>query len=117
MIENTNKEKCLNLFTDEDCKKIYELSKKPELNLKNCNHSNRYYGLNEEERKKYKEDIGYLEKTFKKIYSDFINFSNFTGQSPNKIRCQVWYDDAKSFQGVCYLNLPTNNSGEHKCLE
>lgn len=97
----------VNLLTDEECEKITELSKRPDLNLLGCCHRHRYYGLSEEERKAVKEDIEYLEKTLRKWIPSLVSFSNFTSDEPNKIRCQTRWNS--QFQGVSYFDLPRND--------
>lgn len=98
-----------NLLTDEECQRIAELSKRPDLNIKGCDHSYRYYGLNKEEREAVKEDIQYLETTLRKWCPDLVSFSNFTGTEPNRIRIQCRYDSSSGFVGVHYLDLPKND--------
>lgn len=98
----------VNLLTDEECERINELSKRCDLNLKGCEHSYRYFGLSLFERREVQEDIDFLETTLRKWCPDLVTFSNFTGTEPNRIRIQIYYDDAKSFVGVHYLDLPHN---------
>ena len=98
----------VNLLTDKECEQIAELSKRPDLNMKGCGHNWRYCGLSLLERKEVQEDIDFLETTLRKWCPDLIAFSNFTSDTPNKIRVQVYYGDDKRFQGVHYLDLPHN---------
>lgn len=96
-----------NLLTDEECEKIAELSKRSDLNLKGCNHTFRYFGLTVDERKYIKDDIEFLETTLRKWIPSLVSFSNFTGDEPNRIRCQTAWSNA--FTGVSYFDLPHNN--------
>lgn len=93
-------------LTDEECEKIFELSKRPDLNIENCGFGHRYYGLTDDEREVVKEDIEYLETTLKKLCPDLVSFSNFAGKEPNRIRIQASY--SPEFSGVHYLSLPSN---------
>ena len=97
-------EEKVNLLTDEECSIIKELSKKPSLNLKGANHTFRYFGV---DRESNIEDIRVIEKILIKWCPDLISFSNFTSQTPNRIRIQASY--SPMFIGVHYLYLPSND--------
>ena len=102
------KEEPVNLLTDEECAKILELSKRPELVFEGCTHGKRYYGLTVHERKELKEEVEFLETTLKKWIPDLVSFSNFcSGREGMRIRCQTQWNDC--FQGVSYFDLPNND--------
>lgn len=81
-------------------KLILEMSLRPELNLKGCCHTQNYFGI---DREKFKEEIKILTEALQKIYPDVVEFSNFTGDEPNRARVQAKWD--KSFRGVDYITL------------
>ena len=96
-----------NLLTDEECEKIAELSTRSDLNFIGCCHTWRYFGLTVAERKLVKGDIEYLETTLRKWCPELVQFSNCTGDTPNRIRIQERWSD--NFTGVSYLPMPTND--------
>lgn len=98
-----------NPLTDEECAEILEFSKNPNLNLKDCNHGYKYYGLGKNS--VYKSEISRIEEILIKWCPNLMSFSNFTGEDPNRIRIQCRYSDTSSFVGVHYLSLPSNNWG------
>jgi len=93
----------MNLLTDKECEIVAQLSKKPELIIDSAGHGFRYYGV---DRKSNKEDIELLEEILIKWCPDLISFSNFTANTPPRIRIQIKYSEV--FTGVHYLPLPTN---------
>jgi len=100
-----------NLLTDEECEIILEMSKKPQLNLEGV--AGRDYGYKGIAREPNIEDIKTIEEILIKWCPDLVSFSNFTGQSPNRIRIQIWYSDDHSFRGAHYLKMPSNKEEDN----
>lgn len=94
-------------LSDEDYKKIEELSKDKELNMIGCSHNQYYYGLKHlfETRPDIKDKCMQIETILKKYIPCFVSFSNFTGKEKNEIRFQGYYGNDHSFIGVNYLSL------------
>ena len=99
----------MNTLTDEECEVVRKMSELPELNMVGCGHGQNYYGI---DRENYEEQIEKLNKILIKWCPDLIEFSNFTGGMPNRIRAQVVYGYAPYFVGVHYMPLPSNEPEE-----
>jgi len=96
----------MSTLTKEEVDTIVKLSKKPSLNIKGCSHGNYYYGIQhdrDEWSDEIKSDVETLEIIIKKILPSLSSFSNFTGDTPNRIRVQSHY--SSSFTGVFYIPL------------
>jgi hypothetical protein len=96
----------MSTLTQKEIDTIKELSKKPNLNIEGCGHTYCYYGVQHDKEDwsdEMKSDVETLETIIKKILPSLSSFSNFTGDSPNRIRCQSHYDS--SFVGVFYIPL------------
>ena len=85
-------------LTSEEYDELVEFSKKPELNLYGCSHVNLYYGVQSIDHNK--KDVARIEELLKKVILNFVHFSNFTKQEPNRIRCQTYWGNG--FTGVFY---------------
>lgn len=88
------------VYTEEEKQILRSLAGKPELNINGCSHSYRYYGV---DRESNKEDIAILEPLIKRAIPNLASFSNFTDQTPNRVRMQTYWNP--TFQGVHYIPL------------
>ena len=94
-----------NVLTPEQQALLLELSNKPELNLVACDHSNHYYGVS---RADNRDDINTVTELIRTSIPSIVEFSNFTGESPNRIRMQTNYNygaPGLPFYGVNYCTL------------